>query len=157
MDEQELLQTLIGQWYFTATTLPAVLKGDRPVQLLRKTVALKQRDKRTFLEEEVFFTYKDKQRTIKGQSWLTDVQTLTFLYKSPLWMSILLYQWQVKLMDPLGNWLVLYYSKSFFSADSLHLLSRTQLPDTTLNDILQQLRALKDAQLQRLLPRLRLL
>lgn len=129
-----LLQTLAGTWFICSTNFPMWLKGDKIGPTFNYTIVQKKNE--TVLLDEVKYFKNGKQKTITGFDYPDKTDSTAFVWRGKGWLFFAKSNWKVALLDPDGQWAVIWFSKTLFTPEGVDIISRTPtLPAENLSHI----------------------
>ncbi|GAB3254341.1 hypothetical protein GCM10027347_14730 [Larkinella harenae] len=117
-----LLHTLAGTWFIGSTNFPMWLKGDKTNPTFNYTIV--QKNNKTVLLDEVNYSKNGKTKTITGYDYPDATDSTAFVWrgKGLLWLAKS--HWKVALLDPDGQWAVIWFSKTLFTPEGVDIISR---------------------------------
>ena len=133
-----MLQFLIGTWFICSTNFPMWTKGDKLHPTFNYT--LTERNGEKVLFDEVKYTKKGKQKSIKGYDYQDKNDQTKFIWRGKGLLVIAKSKWQVVLQDPKGNWAVIHFSKTLFTPEGVDVICRKpKLEDSEFMEIKRQM------------------
>ena len=133
-----MIQFLIGTWFICSTNFPMWTKGDKLNPTFNYT--LEERKGETVLFDEVKYTQKGKQKSIKGYDHHDKNDPAKFIWRGKGLLFIAKSKWQVVLKDPKGNWAVIHFSKTLFTPEGVDVICRKpQLEKSEFMEIKKQM------------------
>jgi len=122
-----LLHQLIGTWFIIGTNFPMWLKGGKTDPSF--TYTLMERHKKEVLLDEVKYIKKGKTKTITGFDHPDEDKQNAFIWRGKGLLAVAKSKWEVKLLDPKGEWAVIMFSKTLFTPEGIDIISRKQKLD----------------------------
>ena len=117
-----MIKFLIGTWFICSTNFPMWTKGDKKNPTFNYT--LDEKKGQNVLFDEVKYTKKGKQKSIKGYDYQDEKDPSKFTWRGKGLLFIAKSNWQVVLQDPEGEWAVIYFSKTLFTPEGVDIISR---------------------------------
>lgn len=149
-----LLHQLIGTWFIIGSNFPMWLKGDKTDPSF--TYTLMQKHQQEVLLDEVKYIKKGKTKTITGYDHPNKDNPKAFTWRGKGLLFIAKSHWEVKLIDPKGEWAVIWFSKTLFTPEGIDIISRKQQLDAaTIERIKEKIR--QDPQLKKQLETLKII
>ncbi|MCW3084195.1 MAG: hypothetical protein JWP12_1561 [Bacteroidetes bacterium] len=128
------LTQIVGTWFIIGTNFPMWLKGDKQSPSFTYTVT--QHKGKEVLLDEVKYLKKGKTKTITGYDRADETKQNAFVWRGKGLLAIAKSNWEIKLIDPQGNWVVIWFSKTLFTPEGIDIISRRQqLDEATLLEI----------------------
>ncbi|GAB3343000.1 hypothetical protein GCM10027299_58320 [Larkinella ripae] len=129
-----LLHTLAGTWFICSTNFPMWLKGDKTGPTFTYTIVQKKNG--PVLLDEVKYLKNRKAKTITGFDYPDKTDATTFVWRGKGLLFFAKSTWKVALLDPAGQWAVIWFSKTLFTPEGVDIISRTpRLSSATLEQI----------------------
>ncbi|MFD1141536.1 lipocalin family protein [Larkinella insperata] len=151
---KSLLHTLAGTWFICSTNFPMWLKGDKTHPTFTYTVV--QKDNDIVLLDEVRYLKNGSSKTLIGYDYPDKTDPMGFVWRGKGFLRIAKSNWKVALLDPAGQWAVIWFSKTLFTPEGVDIISRTaKLSPETLRYIHALME--KDPLLKKQLPTLKAL
>ena len=148
-----LVQALIGTWFVCSTNFPMWLKGDKTNPTFTYSITGEKADT-TVLLDEVNYLKRGKSKTLTGFDYQDKTDSATFVWRGKGLLSLVRSTWHVALIDPAGQWAVIWFSKTLFTPEGVDIISRTPtLPAETQKHIKSLM--VSDSRLAKHLPELR--
>jgi Lipocalin-like domain len=123
-----ILHTLVGTWFICATNFPMWLKGNKTHPTFHYSlVAHKERT----LLDEVKYLQNGKSKTITGYDTQDSSDPMAFVWRGKGLLRLLKSKWKVALIDPSGQWAVIWFSKTLFTPEGVDVISRTPALSST--------------------------
>ncbi|MBD2702196.1 hypothetical protein IC229_16205 [Spirosoma sp. BT702] len=136
-----LIPALLGTWFICSTNFPMWLKGDK----LNPTFTYSRTDEKAdtnVLLDEVKYLKNGKTKTLTGYDYQDTSDSAAFVWRGKGLLSLLRSRWNVALVDPNGQWAVIWFSKTLFTPEGVDIISRTsRLSPATLKQIKAQMAA----------------
>ncbi|GAB3717304.1 hypothetical protein GCM10027592_59310 [Spirosoma flavus] len=136
-----LIPALLGTWFIFSTNFPMWLKGDK----LNPTFTYSRTDKKAnsnVLLDEVKYLKNGKTKTLTGYDCQDESDSTAFVWRGKGLLSLLRSKWNVAMIDPNGQWAVIWFSKTLFTPEGVDIISRNpQLSSETLKHIKVQMAA----------------
>jgi hypothetical protein len=111
------------------------LKGDKT----NPTFTYSQIDKKSdpnVLLDEVNYQKKGQTKTLTGFDYPDPTDSSAFVWRGKGLLSLVRSHWKVVLLDPNGQWAVIWFSKTLFTPEGVDIISRTpNLSGPTLDHI----------------------
>lgn len=148
------LHRLIGTWFIIGSNFPMWLKGDKTDPSFTYTLVQKQGSE--VLLDEVRYIKNKKERTITGYDRPDKSNPKAFTWRGSGWLAIASSSWEVKLIDPEGEWAVIWFSKTLFTPEGIDIISRRPQLDAATVSVIRE-KIMQDPLLKKQLPGLRLL
>lgn len=118
-----LPHTLAGTWFICNTNFPMWLKGDKTNPSFTYTIVQKNND--TVLLDEVTYLKNGQPKTITGYDYPDKTDPMAFVWRGKGLLWIAKSAWKVALLDPAGEWAVIWFSKTLFTPEGVNIISRT--------------------------------
>jgi len=148
------LPQLLGTWFIIGSNFPMWLKGDKTSPTF--TYTLMQKHRQEVLLDEVKYQKKGRTKTITGFDHPQGDNPKAFVWRGKGLLAIAKSKWEVKLIDPKGEWAVIHFSKTLFTPEGIDIISRKpKLDAATVLAIKEKI--LKDPQLKEQLSTLQML
>lgn len=119
-----LLQTLLGTWFVCSSNFPMWLNGDKTNPTFTYSLAGKKTTP-TVLLDEVKYLKRGKPKTLTGFDYQDKTDSSTFVWRGKGLLSLVRSTWRVALIDPAGQWAVIWFSKTLFTPEGVDIISRT--------------------------------
>ncbi|MDQ1086024.1 MULTISPECIES: lipocalin family protein [unclassified Siphonobacter] len=134
-----LLKVIVGTWFICSTNFPMWLKGNKHNPTFTYTPVP---EKPGVLLDEVKYQKKGKKKTITGYDYPDEKKPNAFIWRGKGLLGLLKSKWEVRLIDPQGQWAVIYFSKTLFTPEGVDIISRQpQLSPELLQEIKRQMAA----------------
>jgi hypothetical protein len=130
---ENLLYFLAGTWIICSTNFPMWTKGNKTKPSFNYTIV--EKGGRKLLYDEVKYFKNGKEKVIKGFDYPDEKNATTFAWRGKGILSLVKSNWSVPLKDPLGNWAVIYFSKTAFTPEGVDIISRSKLDEAELQVI----------------------
>lgn len=118
----KILQTLVGTWFICATNFPMWLKGNKTNPTFNYSLVANKENK---LLDEVKYLKNGKSKTITGFDTQDKTDKKAFVWRGKGLLSLLKSKWKVALLDPSGQWAVIWFSKTLFTPEGVDIISTT--------------------------------
>ncbi len=116
-----LLKVIAGTWFICSTNFPMWLKGNKQNPTFTYTPLA---EKPGVLLDEVTYQQKGKEKKIIGYDYPDASKPQAFVWRGKGILGFLKSKWQVRLLDPKGEWAVIYFSKTLFTPAGVDIISR---------------------------------
>lgn len=100
------------------------LKGDKTNPTFTYSITDKKADTNVLLDE-VKYLKRGKSRTLTGFDYQDKTDPSTFVWRGKGLLSFVRSTWKVVLIDPSGQWAVIWFSKTLFTPEGVDIVSRT--------------------------------
>lgn len=119
-----LVPALIGTWFVCSSNFPMWLKGDKTDPTFTYSIAPKKA-RATVLLDEVRYLKRGKLKTLTGFDYQDNTDSSRFVWRGKGLLSLLRSRWNVVLIDPGGQWAVIWFSKTWFTPEGVDIISRS--------------------------------
>ncbi|QKZ13124.1 lipocalin family protein [Spirosoma sp. KUDC1026] len=134
-----IISTLVGTWFICSTNFPMWLKGDKLDPTFTYSLTDKKADVPVLLDE-VKYRKKGKQKTLTGYDYQDKHNPAAFVWRGKGLLSLVRSNWRVAMLDPEGQWAVIWFSKTLFTPEGVDVISRkSSLTAEQLNQIKAQM------------------
>ncbi len=128
------MKVIAGTWFICSSNFPMWLKGDKQSPTFTYTPLA---EKPGVLLDEVTYQKKGKEKVITGYDYPDDSKSQGFIWRGKGILGLLKSRWQIRLMDPEGQWAVIYFSKTLVTPAGVDIISRTPQPAPELIEIIK--------------------
>ncbi|WP_420150841.1 hypothetical protein [Spirosoma sp.] len=130
------IHTLIGTWFICSSNFPMWLKGDKTNPTFTYSITDKKAGVNVLLDE-VRYRKAGKVKTLTGFDYQDESDSAAFVWRGKGILSVVRSKWKVVLIDPAGQWAVIWFSKTLFTPEGVDIISRTPtLPAETQQHII---------------------
>ncbi|MBD2753634.1 lipocalin/fatty acid-binding family protein [Spirosoma validum] len=119
-----VVQALIGTWFVGSSNFPMWLKGDKINPTFTYSITDKKANTNVLLDE-VKYLKRGKPKTLTGFDYQDETDPSTFVWRGKGLLSVVRSTWKVALIDPAGQWAVIWFSKTLFTPEGIDIISRT--------------------------------
>lgn len=131
---------LSGTWFVAATSHHAWLKGDKHAPAYHFNLVDKPNAKQ--LNEEIKYIVDGEAKTIYGHNTPLQNNFKAFAWEGHSPEGLTKAQWEVKLIDETGLWMVTWYAQNSVFPEGINILTRQpELDQDTLEKIKKQMSA----------------
>lgn len=132
------LKQLEGRWYVIMSDFPMWKKGNKTNPAFQYTVG--KHNGKAGLRDEVIYTQKGKQKTIRGFDTPRDSTNTRFRWHGKGFGRLLKSDWEIVLTDTAGQWMLIHFEKTLFTPEGYDVIARTRnLPKKSANDLVEKL------------------
>ncbi len=119
-----LVPALIGTWFICSSNFPMWLKGDKTNPTFTYSIPSRKAHS-TVLLDEVKYLKWGKPKTLTGFDYQDTTDSSAFVWRGKGILSLVRSRWNVVLIDPHGQWAVIWFSKTWFTPEGVDIISRS--------------------------------
>ena len=118
-----LIPALLGTWFVCSSNFPMWLKGDKMNPTFTYSMTSKKA-RTTVLLDEVKYVKRGKPKTLTGFDVQDATDSSAFVWRGKGLLGLVRSRWNVVLIDPDGQWAVIWFSKTWFTPEGVDIISR---------------------------------